>query len=196
MTNFDYKSLYSRGLDLFKKNQLDKSLHFLMRIKNKNLNTLKLMSQIHIKKKDFSIAKNILIKILRLDKKNLYALNNLGDLNKIERNFEDAEKYYRKSISYDGNLISSYFNLASLYEDKGELDLAKKNYLKVIEIDDKNYAAFFNLQRLQENLITEEMIKRIDDDLKTNQNSKSKIIAYGHFVIAKNYRKKMKLKKR
>ena len=54
---------------------------------------------------------------------------------------------------------------------------------------------FFNLQRLQENLITEEMIKRIDDDLKTNQNSKSKIIAYGHFVIAKNYRKKNEIKK-
>ena len=46
MTNFDYKSLYSRGLDLFKKNQLDKSLHFLMRIENKDLNTLKLISQI------------------------------------------------------------------------------------------------------------------------------------------------------
>ena len=74
MTNFDYKSLYSRGLDLFKKNQLDKSLHFLMRIENKNLNTLKLMSQIHIKKKDFSIAKNILIKILRLDKKKFICL--------------------------------------------------------------------------------------------------------------------------
>ena len=195
MSNFDYKSLYFRGLELYKKNQLDNSLKFLMRIENKDLNTLKLLSQIHIKKKDFSIAKTILIEILRLDKKNLFALNNLGDLSKIERNFEDAEKYYQKSISYDGNLISSYFNLASLYEDKGKLDLAKKNYLKVIEFDDKNYAAFFNLQRLQENLITEEMIKRIDDDLKTNQNSKSKIIAYGHFVIAKNYRKKNEIKK-
>ena len=195
MSNFDYKSLYSRGLELYKKNQLDNSLKFLMRIENKDLSTLKLMSQIHIKKKDFSIAKTILIEILRLDQKNLFALNNLGDLSKIERNFEDAEKYYQKSISYDGNLISSYFNLASLYEDKGELDLAKKNYLKVIEIDDKNYAAFFNLQRLQENLITEEMIKRIDDDIKINQNSKNKIIAYGHFVIAKNYRKKNEIKK-
>ena len=195
MSNFDYKSLYFRGLELYKKNQLDNSLKFLMRIENKDLSTLKLMSTIHIKKRDFSIAKATLIEILRLDKKNLFALNNLGDLSKIERNFEDAEKYYQKSISYDGNLISSYFNLASLYEDKGELDLAKKNYLKVIEIDDKNYAAFFNLQRLQENLITEEMIKRIDDDLKTNQNSKSKILAYGHFVIAKNYRKKNEIKK-
>ena len=195
MSNFDNKSFYSKGLDLYKNNQLDNSLNFLMRIENKDLNTLKLMSQIHIKKKSFSIAKTILIKILRLDKKNLFALNNLGDLNKIERNFEEAEKYYLKSISYDKNLISSYFNLASLYEDKGELDLAKKNYLKVIEIDDKNYAAIFNLQRLQENLITEEIIKRIDDDLKINQNSKNKNIAYGHFVIAKNYRKKNEIKK-
>ena len=195
MSNFDNQSLYSRGLELYKKNQLDNSLNFLMRIENKDLNILKLMSQIHIKKKDFIVAKTILIEILSLDKKNLFALNNLGDLNKIERNFEDAEKYYLKSISYDGNAISSYFNLASLYEDKGELDLAKKNYLKVIEIDDKNYAAFFNLQRLQENLITEEIIKKIDEDLRINQNSKNKSIAYGHFIIAKDYRKKNKIEK-
>ncbi len=195
MSNFDDKSFYSRGLDLYKKKQLDNSLNFLRRIGNKDLNTLKLISKIHIKKKDFNIAKTTLIEILRLDKKNLFALNNLGDLNKIERNFKDAEKYYKKSISYDGNLISGYFNLASLYEDKGELDLAKKNYLKVIEIDDKNYAAFFNLQRLQENLITEEIIKKIDEDLKINQNSKNKSIAYGHFIIAKNYRKKKEVEK-
>ena len=176
MSNFDYKSLYFRGLELYKKNQLDNSLKFLMSIENKDLSTLKLMSTIHIKKRDFSIAKATLIEILRLDKKNLFALNNLGDLSKIERNFEDAEKYYQKSISYDGNLISSYFNLASLYEDKGELDLAKKNYLKVIEIDDKNYAAFFNLQRLDENIIDDEVIKKIINDIKGNQNLKSKPI--------------------
>ncbi len=195
MSNFDNQSLYSRGLELYKKNQLDNSLNLLMRIENKDLNILKLMSQIHIKKKDFIVAKTILIEILRLDKKNLFALNNLGDLNKIERNFEDAEKYYLKSISYDCNAISSYFNLASLYEDKGKLDLAKKNYLKVIEIDDKNYAAYFNLQRLEENLITDEIIKRIDGHLKINQSLKNKNIAYGHFVMAKNYRKKKKVDK-
>ena len=195
MTNFDDKTLYSKGLKFYKKNQLDNSLNFLMKIENKDLNTLKLMSQIYMKKTDFDNAKTILCEILNLDKKNIFALNSLGDLNKIEKNFINAEKYYLKSISFDENLISGYFNLASLYEDKGELDLAKKNYLKVIEIDDKNYAAFFNLQRLQENLITEEIIKRIDDDLKINQNSKNKSIAYGHFVIAKNYRKKNETKK-
>ena len=119
----------------------------------------------------------------------------MGDLNKIEKNFVNAEKYYLKSISLNKNLISTYFNLASLYEDKGELDLAKKNYLKVIEIDDKNYAAFFNLQRLEENLITKEIIKRIDEDLRINQNSTNKNIAYGHFIMAKNYRKKNEIKK-
>ena len=40
-----------QGLELYKKNQLDNSLKFLMRIENKDLNTLKLLSQIHIKKK-------------------------------------------------------------------------------------------------------------------------------------------------
>ena len=195
MSNFDNKSLYYRGLEFYKKNQLDSSLNFLMRIENKDLDTLKLISQIHIKKTNFDNAKTFLSEILSLDKKNLFALNSLGDLNKIEKNFVNAEKYYLKSISLNENLISTYFNLASLYEDKGELDLAKKNYLKVIEIDDKNYAAFFNLQRLEENLITEEIIKRIDEDLRINQNLTNKNIAYGHFIMAKNYRKKNEIKK-
>ena len=195
MSNFDDKSLYSSGLEFYKKNQLDNSLNSLIKIENKDLNTLKLISQIYIKRTDFDNAKTILSKILRLDEKNLFALNSLGDLNKIEKNFVNAEKYYLKSISCDKNVISSYFNLASLYEDKGELDLAKKNYLKVIEIDDKNYAAYFNLQRLEENLITDEIIKKINNDLKINQNFKNKNIAYGHFVMAKNYRKKKEINK-
>ena len=55
----------------------------------------------------------------------------------------------------------------------------------------RTYAAYFNLQRLDENLITDQTIKNIDNDLK-NQNFNDKNIAYGHFVLAKNYRKKKK----
>ena len=65
---------------------------------------------------------------------------------------------------------------------------------KIIKIDDKNYAAYFNLQRLEDNLITDQTIKNIDNDLKANQNLKDKNIAYGHFVLAKNYRKKKQIK--
>ena len=192
MVNFSDESLYSKGLELFKKNQLDNSLHFLLSIKNKNLNTFKLISQIHIKKNDFKNAKLILIKILELDKDNLFALNSLGDLNKSEKNYDEAEKFYIKSISCDENFAPSYFNLASLYEDKGELKLARKHYLKVIKIDNKNYAAFFNLQRIDENFINDDKIKKIINHLKINQNLKSKNIAYGHFILANYYRKKKK----
>ena len=57
MSNFNDESLYSKGLEQFRKNQLDNSLNFLLSIKKKNLNTLKLISQIHIKKNDFENAK-------------------------------------------------------------------------------------------------------------------------------------------
>ena len=57
MSNFDDKSLYSRGLEFYKKNQLDSSLNFLMRVENKDLDTLKLISQIHIKKTNFQSSK-------------------------------------------------------------------------------------------------------------------------------------------
>ena len=190
MYNFEDTSLYSKGLEYYKKNQLDNSLSFLIKIKKKNLNTLKLISQIHLKKNNVYNAKVALKEILRLDNQSLFALNCLGDVNRLEKNYLEAEKFYRKSISHNKNFVHSYFNLASLYEDKGELKLAKNYYLKVIKIDNKNYAAYYNLQRLEENLITDQVIKNIDNDLKINQNSNDKNIAYGHFVLAKNYRRK------
>ena len=194
MTNFKDESFYSKGLEYYKKNQLDNSLDFLVKIKKKNLNTLKLISQIHIKKNNIDNAKQVLNEILKLDKENLFAINSLGDLNKIEKNYLEAEKLYRKSISCSKNFLPAYFNLASLCEDKGELTQAKNHYLKVTKIDNKNYAAYFNLQRLEENSITEQTIKNIDKDLNMNQNFNDKNIAYGHFVLAKNYRKKKKIK--
>ena len=193
MSNSSDEILYSRGLEQFKKNQLDNSLDFLLCIKRKNLNTFKLISQIHIKKNDYKNAKLFLSKILNLDKANLFALNSLGEISKSEKNYEEAEKFYIKSISCDDNFAPSYFNLASLYEDKGELDLARKHYLKVIKIDNKNYAAFFNLQRLDENIIDEEIIKKIIKDIKIKKNLKSKNIAYGHFILANYYRKKKEI---
>ena len=190
MSNFSDESLYSKGLEKFRKNQLDNSLELLLSINKKNLKAFKLISRIYIKKNDFENAKLFLTRILNLDKANLFALNSLGELNKLEKNYEKAEKFYIKSISCDENFASAYFNLALLYEDKGELELARKNYLKVIKIDNKNYGAFFNLQRLNENFINDGIIKKIVNELKINQNLKNKNTAYGHFILANYYRKK------
>ncbi len=193
MTNYSDEILYSKGLKQFRKNQLDNSLDFLLCIKRKNLNTFKLISQIHIKKNDYKNAKLFLSKILNLDKANLFALNSLGELNRSEKNYEEAEKFYIKSISCDENFAPAYFNLASLYEDKGELELARKHYHKVIKIDNKNYAAYFNLQRLDKNFINDEIIKKIANELKNSQNLKNKNTAYGHFILANYYRKKKEI---
>ena len=114
----------------------------------------------------------------------------MGDLNKLEKNYKVAEKFYKKTIFYNKNFAPGYFNLASLYEDKGELKLAKDLYLKVVEIDNKNYAAYFNLQRLEDNFVTDEIIINIENELKSNKDFYDKNRAYGHFVLAKNYKKK------
>ena len=115
MNKLNDESLYSRGLEYYKKNQLDNSLNFLNKIKKKNLNTLKLISQIYITNNDYKNAKIALVKILKLDKENLFAINSLGDLNKIEKNYLDAEKFYKKTVSIDENFVPGYFNLASIY---------------------------------------------------------------------------------
>ena len=65
-----------------------------------------------------------------------------------------------------------------------------------LDIDKKNFAAYFNLQRLDEDLITNETIKYINQEIKNEKNLKNKNIAYGHFVLAKNYRKKKNIKHR
>ena len=126
MNNFKDESLYSKGLEYYKKNQLDKCLGFLAKIKKKNLNTLKLISQIHIKKNNLNDARVTLNEILILDKESLFALNYLGDVSKLEKKYSDAERFYKRSISCNKNFVPAYFNLASLYEDKGDLMLAKK----------------------------------------------------------------------
>ena len=168
MSNFKDESLYFKGLEYYKKNQLDNCLDYLIKIKKKNLNTLKLICQTHIKKNDIKNAKITLNEILSLDKESLFALNCLGDVNKLEKNYVDAEKFYKKTIIYNKNYVPAYFNLASLYEDKGDLELAKNYYLKVIKIDSKNYAAYFNLQRLDENLITEQTAKTVNIVIPSN----------------------------
>ena len=195
MSNLKDEILYSKGIQYYKKNQLENLLNFLNKIKKKNINTLKALSQIYIRKNDNLNAKTVLGKILSLNKNNLFALNNLGDINKYEKNYVEAERFYLQSISHNRKFMPAFFNLASIYEDKGELKLAENYYLKVINNDKKNYAAYFNLQRLDEDLITEEIIKKIDTDLKKNQNLKNKNIAYGHFVLAKYYRKKKNIDK-
>ena len=91
MSNFEDTSLYSKGLEYYKKNQLDNSLSFLIKIKKKNLNTLKLISQIHLKKNNVYDAKVALKEILRLDNQSLFALNCLGDVNRLEKNFSDSK---------------------------------------------------------------------------------------------------------
>ena len=117
MNNLNDESLFTKGLEYYKKNQLEDSLNFLVKIKKKNLNTLKLISIILIKKNDIKNAKIALNKILSYDKKNLFAINSLGDLYKIEKNYTNAEIFFKKSISCDKNFVPGYFNLASLYED-------------------------------------------------------------------------------
>ena len=98
MNSINDDKLYSLGLEHYKKNKLDNSYDFLVKIKNKNLNTYKLISNIHIKKNDFKNAEITLNQILSLDKENLFALNSLGDLNKLEKKYNVAEKFYKKQF--------------------------------------------------------------------------------------------------
>ena len=172
MSILDDQKLFSKGLQLFKDNNLDNSLNYINKIKSKNLNTLKLLSQIYKKKNDIKNTKIILNKIINLDKKNLFALYNLGEISKIEKDFKKAEKFYLTLISYNENFTPAHFNLASIYEDKGELSLAKKIYLKLVDIDKKNFAAYFNLQRLDEDLITNETIKYINQEIEVNDDER------------------------
>lgn len=190
MNKYDDQSLYSKGLESFKKNKLDEALELFKKIENQNINSLNILSKICIKKNEIKNAKNYLNKILNLDKENLFALISLGDVYKMEKNFRKAEEYYLYSVSFNEKFAQGYFNLAILYEEKGELSLAKNNYFKVIEIDDNNFAAYFNLQRLNADLITEKIIKKIEKKLKNHSNTKNKNLAYAHFILAKNYRKK------
>ena len=101
MNKYDDQSLYSKGLEFFKKNKLDEALELFKKIENQNINSLNILSKICIKKNEIKNAKNYLNKILNLDKENLFALISLGDVYKMEKNFTQAEKYYLYSVSFN-----------------------------------------------------------------------------------------------
>jgi len=64
MNDIHDDKLYSLGLEHYKKNKLDKSYDCLIKIQKKNLNTYKLISNIHIKKNVFIIFKYKIIFIV------------------------------------------------------------------------------------------------------------------------------------
>ena len=48
MNKYDDQSLYSKGLEFFKKNKLDEALELFKKIENQNINSLNILSKICI----------------------------------------------------------------------------------------------------------------------------------------------------
>ena len=137
MSILDDQELFSKGLQLFKDNNLDNSLNYINKIKNKNLNTLKLLSQIYKKKNDVKNTKIILNKIMNLDKKNLYALYNLGvmyynkggDMLNEANNIKDFKKYDHAKKKAENLMLKGLPYIEKCHE----LDNLDRNILLVLK---------------------------------------------------------------
>ena len=101
MNSINDDKLYSLGLEHYKRNKLDNSYDYLVKIKNKNLNTYKLISNIHIKKNDFKSGdKEILLKTKDKIKDEIYSSYDqfLNQNYKVEINYntlERTENYFK-----------------------------------------------------------------------------------------------------
>ena len=94
--------------------------------KNKKIDDLISLAQLHKEKGDLISTLNFLNEILKLDPDNKRALNNIGNIHKETKNFDEAINYYLKAINSNPNYTIAKINLAILYHDLGNLDEAKK----------------------------------------------------------------------
>ena len=153
--------------------------------KNKKIDDLISLAQLHKEKGDLISTLNFLNEILKLDPDNKRALNNIGNIHKETKNFDEAINYYLKAINSNPNYTIAKINLAILYHDLGNLDEAKKIYKELITLDKENFAIHFNLSRIDFSYFDEDMIKFIENSIE-NADINNYNKASGYFILAKN----------
>ena len=120
------------------KDQLDESLSILNLLKNNKKNNnqiqvINLISQIHIKKKNFKKAEDILFELIENYKNLELGYLNLSNLYVLTKELDKGIKTIKKGLSISPNYIPFYKNLATIYKNNGQLNKAIEIHLLIIK---------------------------------------------------------------
>jgi tetratricopeptide (TPR) repeat protein len=180
------------------KDQLDESLSILNLLKNnetnnKQLQVINLISQIHIKKKNFKKAEDILIEMIKNYKNLELGYLNLSNLYVLTKELDKGIKTIKKGLSISPNYVPFYKNLATIYKNNGQLNKAIEIHLLIIKKNKYDFNSYYELSTIYD-------FKDHKDDLNlllnlniNNLNISSKI--YASFALSNIFHKKQKYEK-
>ena len=119
----------------------------ILKIDDKNVNTLNTLGLCFLSLQKYHEADNILIKALNLDDKNIEILNSLGRLNHELRKSKKAEVYFDKAITLYPNNFETLNNMAGFYLEDGEYQKAINSYQKAEKLRPNNSILLNNLAK-------------------------------------------------
>ena len=121
-----------------------------------------ILGQQLVRQKEFGKALNIFLNLEKKTLKDSKIYFYLGMINFELNNFDKSIFYYEKFLQNVPNSISALHNLAIVKQSTGDIDVAKEIYLKLIEIDIYNIRPYYGLFTLNENYLTDENFKIIN----------------------------------
>ena len=178
--------------------QLDEALSILDFLKNNKKNNnqiqvINLISQIHIRNKNFKKAEYILFELI--ENYNNFELGylNLSNLYVLTKELDKGIKILKKGLNIFPNYIPYYKNLATIYKNNGQLNKALEIHLLIIKKNKYDFNSYYELSTIYD-------FKDHKDDLNlllnTNINKlniSSKI--YAAFALSNIFHKKKKYEK-
>jgi len=178
--------------------QLDEALSILDFLKNNKKNNnqiqvINLISQIHIRNKNFKKAEYILFELI--ENYNNFELGylNLSNLYVLTKELDKGIKILKKGLNIFPNYIPYYKNLATIYKNNGQLNKALEIHLLIIKKNKYDFNSYYELSTIYD-------FKDHKDDLNlllnTNINNlqiSSKI--YAAFALSNIFHKKKDYKK-
>jgi len=154
-------SIQSKNLSLMQVNQdkayilyllkkYDKSInqcYQILKIDNKNANTLNTLGLCFLKLQKYDEANTALLKAFSFDQKNIIILNSLGRLNHDLRKSKEAENYFERAFALNPNNFETLNNMAGFYLEEEKYQQAINFYKKAEKLNPNNPILINNIAK-------------------------------------------------
>ena len=138
-------------------------------------------------------SKDYYLKSIQIQPKS-NAYNNLGNIYKQLGDFNKAIDSYNQSIKILENNSNAHFNLGNIYKQLGDFNKAQESYKKALLSDPNNLETIYNLSEINDKVLSEDLKERLLN-IREDEGTTSKNIAYKNFLLAKYELRKKKYEK-
>jgi len=178
--------------------QIDEAFSILEEMKrseknNKQLQIKELISRIHIRRKAYKDAEQILLEMVYEYSHLEIGYLNLSDMYFLTKELDKGLDIINKGISKFPDFIPFYKNLAAIYKNKGQFNKAKECYLLILKKNKLDFISYYELSTIYDFKEHKDDLNRL---LNTNINKldlSSKI--YAAFALANIFHKKKEYEK-